>query len=161
MNTRLIDIDYVRGESSLRGVTLAVILGLLLVSVITHAQSFTLSPGVEKTVAGYQYAVSADFRSKGNWYFGGFYQSSIGSAVEGGSAKQTLYGVRTAFPLAKAENLAFLVNLRMGLADNQFVAVIPGVETEIKLTRQLSFVLGTSVRMRQLAASGKVVIKLF
>jgi hypothetical protein len=125
------------------------------------AQQLVVSPMTEKAVTGWQVGTVIKFQAKSKWALGGFYQTSITGNVEYEKVKDTFYGAVVYAPIVRTDKLVFYINLRGGVVNEKFVAIAPGVETEINLLKNLSFALGTSLRMQYPSATARINIKLF
>ena len=123
-------------------------------------QAILIGVQTEITVAGYQYGGSMLHETARKWGYGVFYQTSLSKSYEEAN-KKLLYGIQLQAPLAKSERIKFFATLKGGLANKQFVVVIPGLETHISIRNRLGFAFGMSMRMSYPAISSKVIIKLF
>jgi len=132
---------------------------MLFFLVVAKAQHVWMTPLVEKTVAGTQYGSMLVFRSRGLWSFGGFYQSTLQEGVDG-LRPANFCGLTVAAPLMKSGRMNFYGNVRAGLVDQTFVAVVPGLETELKLSRKFSLAATMSIRMTYPSAGVKLYIRL-
>jgi hypothetical protein len=140
------------------------ILFLLIVSsIIVKAQQLVMQSGVEKTVAGLEYGANMFLETKRMWALGSFYQTRLNRDNPEGSLqmKNIFYGVLFQGPIMKNEKLSFLFNLRMGLVNERFLAVVPSVETRIHVSERTGFSVGTGLRMSYPSFSFKVFVKLF
>ena len=125
------------------------------------AQQLVVSPMTEKAVTGWQVGTVIKFQTKGKWALGGFYQTSITPNVEDEKVKDTFYGAAVYAPIVRTNKLVFYINLRGGVVNEKFVAIAPGLETEINLFKNLSLAFGTSVRMQYPSATARINLKLF
>ena len=125
-----------------------------------YAQHILVSPLGEKTVSGWQYGAALSFSTKSKWSFGGFYQQDMLTKVESGLQPANFYGLTVNAPLAKCDKLNFYFNTRLGLANQYFVVLVPGLETELNLTKRFSVSTLMSVRMSYPSAALKVNIRL-
>lgn len=123
-------------------------------------QNILIGVQTEITVAGHQYGGSLLHETAGKWGYGVFYQTSLSKSYEEAS-KKLLYGIQLHAPLAKSERIKVFATLKGGLANKQFVVVIPGLETHVAVSNRLGFAFGMSMRMSYPAISSKVIIKLF
>ncbi|HYG03445.1 MAG TPA: hypothetical protein VD927_13430 [Chryseosolibacter sp.] len=134
---------------------------LALIVQFANAQSFSIAMNAEKTVSGTQYGPALSFQTKSNWRAGAFYQSVMNVRPERGEIKSEFYGISAAAPLKKCDGFVFYATFRAGLSNNQFLVLVPGIETEIRLTPRASVAFGTSIRMQHVAASGKLMFRIF
>lgn len=150
------------GERMLRAIIMTLVfLIVYFFTQATMAQQLVISPMTEKSVAGWQVGSVIKFQTKGKWSLGAFYQTSLTANVEDENIKDTFYGAVVYAPLVRTDKLIFYVNLRGGVVNEKFVAITPGIETEINLFKNLSFALGTSIRMQYPSATARINLKLF
>lgn len=125
------------------------------------AQEIVTYLQTELTVAGSQFGSSFIYETKSKWGVGVFYQSEIKSSPEQVPSKETFMGFVGQAPLAKSKRITFLGHVRAGLANNQFVVVIPGLETKLNITPRFGTSFGMSMRMGYPSLSCKVFVSLF
>jgi len=124
-----------------------IIFGVLFVVSLSYSQHISIAPFIEKTVAGNQYGTQLLFKTKSNWNFGGFYQSSLQRNPEGIQLLNPFFGVSASAPLVQTDKLSFHFNTRCGIVNQVFVVVVPGLETELKVSKTISVSAMMSVRM--------------
>ncbi|MBI3220042.1 MAG: hypothetical protein HYZ44_11050 [Bacteroidetes bacterium] len=137
-----------------------ILLGCLLMAGEVYAQPLKAAIGIEKTVAGTQYGFGLVLQSKRHWQWGGFYQASLNYTRDGGQLVNPFYGITLSAPLAKADRLTFYANARCGVVNEIFIAVVPGLETELQLSKKISFSALMSVRMSYPSAQLKMTFSL-
>jgi len=140
------------------------ILTFLMASAGAYAKMMAVSAGLEKTVAGNQYTVTLTRETAKKWSFGLFYQEdlSLGANHEKiTSAPFNFYGSLISVPLVKSQKIQFSLLTRVGLADNQFLVIVPSMETRMTLNRRYAVAAGAGYRMGYPALSGRLIIKLF
>ena len=114
----------------------------------TRGQGIQLSVGVEKTATRCLYGGDLTFESKGKWGLGAFYQAGVpNEAMESLKLNDAFYGLSLQVPLAKSQKINFFATLRMGLVNENFFVVVPGLETRIKTWRKLSTTFGMGYRV--------------
>lgn len=143
----------------IRNYFLTALFGLTLST--THAQELVGYLQSEVTVAGTQYGSSIIYETRSAWGGGVFYQSEIKSRPEQIPSKETFMGFVAQAPLAKSKRITFLGQLRAGLANNQFVVIVPGLETKLNITSRFGTSFGMSMRMGYPSLSGKIFVSLF
>lgn len=111
-----------------------------------RAQHLFLTPTVESTIIGLQYGGTIGYKSKKDLTLGAFYLQTKTTSEVWPEPVTTIYGAQTTVPLVRTSRLVFSASIRAGLADNQFVVVIPGAETRIKIFKNLHAVTGFSWR---------------
>lgn len=126
----------------------------------TIGQHLMLTPLVEKTITGYEYGSALTFRTKSQFSFGAFYQGNIAKTPENTQIINPFYGMLLTAPLLKCDRLNFHANTRIGFVNNIFLAVVPGIETEIKVFNALSLGIGMSIRKGFLSANGNIKFKI-
>jgi hypothetical protein len=127
-----------------------------------HAQSFTVSAGLEKTVASTESQFMFGYQTKKQWVMGTFYQHNFSQFTnEGLTDNYFWYGAFVGWPLAKSEKLSFYALLRSGLMERQFVVIVPSLETNIKVSKRLAVGVTSSFRKGYPAFSIKTQIHLF
>ena len=131
-----------------------------LTAVGATAQQLKSSLLIEKTVAGSQYGFSVLFQSKRHWQWGTFYQAALNYTRDGGQLVNPFYGISLSAPMAKAERLTFYANARCGVVNELFIAIVPGLETELQLTKKISFSALMSMRMSYPSAQLKITFSL-
>lgn len=134
---------------------------LALIVQFVNAQSVSIAVNAEKTVSGVQYGPALSFQTNSSWRVGVFYQSVMSVRPERGEVKSDFYGISAAAPMKKCDGFVFYVTIRAGLSNDQFFVLVPGIETEIRLTPRTSVAFGTSIRMQHTAASGKLMFRIF
>lgn len=128
--------------------------------VAVNAQQLSLVPTVEKTVAGNQYGSLLVFQTKRLWSVGGFYQTSLTRTSEGIQTSNPFYGVSISAPLVRSGKINLLANGRVGVVNEDFVVVVPGLETEVKITRFIGVSALMSMRMSYPSAALRIAIKI-
>lgn len=141
-----------------------ILLSLLVTTTSLCAQNLTLSTGIERTVAAAESQFTVGYQTKKQWSLGTFYQTTLNvppfeNTLEGDS--RTWYGAYLNLPLAKTEKITFYAQVRAGLIDEQFVAIVPSLETRITITKWFAFGMGGGYRHGYPALSFKAHIKLF
>jgi hypothetical protein len=114
----------------------------------------------EKTIAGYEYGSSLTYRVKPLFAFGGFYQASIGRESERMTVNNPFYGILVSAPLRKCDQMNFYANTRIGLVNQNFMVIVPGIETEIQIFKTISLGIGMSMRKGFLSANTNIKMKL-
>lgn len=140
--------------------TLLILFYLIICAASLIGQNMLIGVQAEITVTGYQYGGSMLHETAEKWGYGVFYQTSLSKSYEEAS-KKLLYGIQLQAPLAKSERIKFFATLKGGLANKQFVVVIPGLETRVAIRNRLSIAFGMSMRVSYPAISSKIMIKLF
>ncbi len=123
---------------------------IILIGFITVAKSQTLhlSMGLEKTAPRCLYGGGLTFETKGKWGLGAFYQTGIlNQGKESGELNDAFYGVLFQIPLAKSQKIDFFATARLGMVNENFFVVVPGLETRIKTWRKLSTTFGMGYRV--------------
>ncbi|MBS1509010.1 MAG: hypothetical protein JSS79_20400 [Bacteroidetes bacterium] len=136
------------------------ILEVTFFAVVANAQHISLVPTVEKTVAGNQYGSLLVFQTKRLWSIGGFYQSSVTRTSEGIQTSNPFYGVSISAPLVRSGKINLLANGRVGVVNEDFLVVVPGLETEVKISRSISVSSLMSIRMSYPSAALRIAIKI-
>lgn len=124
------------------------------------AQNFIIGPMAESTAAGLQGGVVSGFIGKKQFSMGGFYLASIGRTQSDLVAPVRIYGVFAGIPIVKSSNLVFNVNGRVGISNDQFLVVIPGFDTRIRLTNWANVDLGAAWRYGRPAISAAMIIRI-
>lgn len=131
---------------------------LLLVAILSsRGQEIGVRSFVQQTVMGTQegYAVSIDFGRIG---VGAVMQSNSELLGESEDRKYPFVGVEVRFPLNVSDKLTLYASPKFGMVDQQFFVMIPEVQTEMRLNRIVTLVLGTGIRARQAAVSAGIKI---
>lgn len=155
---KLLANDKLPASSTLKSIT--IFFPLFLAMTLAFGQDLVSALQVEYTVAGLQYGGSLMYEAKSKLGLGFFYQAPIGS-LEDAHIKDQFYGVITQIPLAKSEKILFAANLRAGLVNDQFLVVVPGLETNINISKRIGIAFGMSLRMNYPSVSTKITLKLF
>jgi hypothetical protein len=142
---------------------LLTLLFLSITSLAAIAQHVLVQGGVEKTVSGLEYSALLSYETKRLWAAGSFYQTGLSRQNTEGELKQKniFYGIQLQAPVVRCERMALLFNMRAGFVNRNFFALVPSVETRIRVNNKVSFSLGTGFRMAYPALSGKLVYQLF
>ena len=112
------------------------------------AQRLHLSAGMEKTATRCLYGGGLTFETKRKWGLGGFYQASIrDEAKEGVKLNDAFYGILFQIPLATTQRIDFFATARMGIVNENFFVVVPGLETRIQTWRKLSTIFSMGYRV--------------
>lgn len=127
---------------------------------IAHAQQIVATASGEKTVSGWQYGGALGFRTKYQWNFGAFYQQDVMIQPDRGAQRSNFYGLTINMPIAKSDKLVFCFNSRLGLANRHHFVLVPGLETEVNLSKHFSLSALMAVRMSYPSAALKVNVKL-
>jgi hypothetical protein len=122
-------------------------------------QRLLTSTYAEYTVSGVQYGGAAIFATDRQWGAGIFYQTSL-SSTENVNIKK-YYGLTLQVPIVRTSRLLLAGTLRSGVVNDQFFVIVPGLETQIELSKKIALAVGMSVRMNYPAVSSKFIIKLF
>lgn len=142
----------------------AIIFALVFIAPLTlSAQDVVFRSGVEKTVANVEYVASLGFELKSLWGIGGFYQAGLQKNSETNSLAPVdpFFGGFLQVPVAKSERLAFLINVRAGIVNDHFFAVVPGVETRVHLSPRTGFSIGSGLRHGHPSFSACLFLKMF
>ncbi|MBX2970335.1 MAG: hypothetical protein KF803_13280 [Cyclobacteriaceae bacterium] len=139
------------------------ILSIFLAPFFTMAQQVVLQSGVEKTVSNMEYTATLGFEMKSLFGIGGFYQAGLHRSSESGSLDplNPFFGGFLQMPIAKSERLSFLVNVRAGIVNENFFAVVPGVETRVHLSPRTGFSVGSALRHGHPSFSARLFLKMF
>lgn len=144
---------------NLASTVLVAILLTTFLNTTSKAQNLEIAVNAEKTISGLSTGGSLNWRFKNAFAIGAFAQ--VGHrAQELGVIENRLYGMTLSVPIAKSPNMTFAFNLRSGVMNKQFIVVIPAVETSISLGKRAAILLGTSIRMRNVAAYAGMQFKL-
>jgi hypothetical protein len=115
---------------------------------------------VERTVAGTQYGTVLTYQTSTRWSFGGFYQTTLKQMGDGIQRTDPFYGVVAKAPIARSERMTFLLNGRCGMVNNNFLVIVPAVETEVNISRSFRFSALAGIRMRQPSLAVSLSVKL-
>jgi N-acetylneuraminic acid mutarotase len=139
---------------------LTILFEVLFFVVAANAQRVSLVPTVEKTVAGNQYGALLMFQTKKLWSVGGFYQASLTRTGEGVQTSNPFYGISVNAPLVRAGKMNLYANGRFGVVNQNFLVIVPGLETEVRVSRWISVSALMSMRMSYPSAAARISIKL-
>lgn len=140
----------------------ATLIILLVSATAIQAQTLVLSTGVEKTVANIESQFMMGYQSKKQWTIGTFYQNSLNTLTNESNRSQSYwYGVFTTLSIAKSEKISFYALLRTGLRDEQFIVIVPSLETKIEVAKWFSVGVASSYRQGYPAFSIKTQFSLF
>ncbi|WKZ61616.1 MAG: hypothetical protein QY309_08990 [Cyclobacteriaceae bacterium] len=140
-----------------------IIICMLQVPLIVAAQQVVLQSGIEKTVSNIEYTARVGFELKSLFGIGGFYQAGLQRGTESNSLNRVnpFFGGFLQVPVAKSERLAFLINVRAGIVNENFFAVVPGVETRVHLSPRVGFSFGSALRHGHASFSTRLFLKMF
>lgn len=122
---------------------------LISAAFLSHAQSLQISAGAEFTVKTPQVQLTGGYVTKSHWAMGVFYQKSgltpryTDAAVTG---KQEFYGLYVSAPIYSCEKVNLAFQLRSGISEGRFVAIVPSIESTLNISRFIGVGLSTSVR---------------
>lgn len=106
-------------------------------------QSRTISleaiPTANRTVHGWKYGVRVGLNLSNKWNFGYTRIQSAGTSETGQKVYSGAYFQRAINPKSK---IVIVPTLRVGLYDNQFLAVQPSLEANFKATKNTQFLVG-------------------
>ncbi len=139
--------------------TTLIIFLLALIGSKANGQRLLTAAYAEYTVAGVQYGGMATWATERQWGAGIFYQSSL-QTTENSNIKK-YYGLMLQVPIVRASKLLLTGTLRSGIVNDQFLVIVPGLETKVDLGKKIAVAFGMSVRMNYPAVSSKFIIKLF
>jgi len=140
--------------------TTIILFEMLFFVVQANAQHIMLIPTIEKTVTGNQYGSQLLWETKGQWGFGGFYQTAWQQTTEGVQTVNPFYGITVNAPVMKSDKINFYFNIRGGVVNQHFLAIAPGLETKLKISRILGVSALMSVRMTYPSAALKIYVTL-
>jgi hypothetical protein len=121
------------------------------------SQKLLTSTYAEYTVTGVQYGGAATYATDRQWGVGIFYQSSLRVT----ESYNKYYGILLQVPIVRTPQLLLTGTLRTGIVNDQFLVIVPGLETRIELNKKIAVAFGMSVRMNYPAISSKFIVKLF
>ncbi|MBX7125932.1 MAG: hypothetical protein K1X47_09585 [Cyclobacteriaceae bacterium] len=140
--------------------TLLILMGPLFVVPAKGQHLFFAGTG-ESTIQGLQYGGAIGFAGSKQWMWGLFYQEGIRTSEIGlTNQKDHFYGIQTSVPLVRSEKMTLSFNLKGGLVNEQFVVVVPAVETLIAVRHHLQIGLGPSWRYAHAALGMRIIVKL-
>lgn len=142
-------------------IILFIFLFFFLSSLVAGAQSMVVQTQSEWTVAGIQHGFSVGYETRSSWALGVYYQAELEKADEDNITEDDFRGLYVQAPLAKAERLSFFALLRAGLVNNHFVAIAPGLETRVHISRRFGTAFGMGLRMGYASVSGRLFVKMF
>ncbi|HEY4654287.1 MAG TPA: hypothetical protein VIH22_07220 [Cyclobacteriaceae bacterium] len=137
------------------------LLSFLLFGLIAKGQGVVVQGQSECTVAGSQHGATIQFESRTLWGLGIFYQAELGNGHETYIPKDTFLGMLVQAPLATAKRISFFAMLRAGFVNENFVVLVPGLETRVHISPRFGTAFGMSMRMGYAAVSGKLFVKVF
>lgn len=132
-----------------------------LFSLVASGQNMVVQTQSEWTVAGIQHGFSVGYETRSSWGLGVYYQAELERESEDNVVRDDFQGIYLQAPVAKAEKLAFFALLRAGFANNNFVAIAPGLETRVHISRRLGTAFGMGLRMGCASVSGRLFVKMF
>jgi len=124
------------------------------------AQNLFIAPMAESTIVGLQYGGYSGYITKKSFSIAAFYLRCKTQSEIWPSQQVLFYGIQSSLPIVRNQKLIFSGTLRAGLANNQFMVVVPGVETRIRITTRFHSVLGASWRYGHAAINTSLMIKL-
>jgi hypothetical protein len=139
------------------------IICILQVPLLVAAQQVVLQSGIEKTISNVEYNARIGFELKSLFGIGGFYQAGLQRSTESNSLNRVnpFFGGFLQMPVAKSERIAFLINVRAGIVNENFFAVVPGVETRVHLSPRVGFSVGSALRHGHASFSTCMFLKMF
>jgi hypothetical protein len=87
----------------------------------------------EATAPGLRCGGAVGYITKRKFQLGVFYQQSVSASEFIGTKTTRFIGGEALVPLAKGEKLYLSAHLRAGVADKQFLAIVPGLRTSIQV----------------------------
>ncbi|MEP1094103.1 MAG: hypothetical protein ABJG78_03285 [Cyclobacteriaceae bacterium] len=137
------------------------IISILLVgSHLTVAQTISGQAFAEQTVMGFQKGYGLRYQTSKGLGIGVLFQSNGKLSMETADGNYPFYGIETILPITSCNNMRFFISPKIGFVNQDFLVLIPQVETEIKVTNSLSVGITTGLRARQSSAGGKVILHL-
>ena len=133
---------------------------LLFGSTFMFGQNISGQAFVEQTVMGFQKGYGLRFQTAKGLGVGILFQSNGKLSNESSGSNYPFYGIETIVPLAKCNNMRFFLSPKLGFVNKNFLVLIPQVETEIKLTKNLSLGVTAGLRARESSTGAKVIIHL-
>ncbi len=134
---------------------------LLLTLVRVNAQHFEAQSYVQETALGLQKGYGVRYISPWRMKFGIFLQSNNNLSLEEGVSNYPFTGIEVSYPISSCGKISMYGNVKGGLVNHQFFAITPEIETVWNFSRFVSLGIGTGVRVREAAISGKIIIKPF
>lgn len=139
----------------------AFLVSFFLSSLVANAQNMVVQTQSEWTVAGIQHGFSVGYETRSSWGLGVYYQAELEKESEDNITRDDFRGLYLQAPIMKAERLSFFALLRAGLVNNHFVAIAPGLETRVHITRRIGTAFGMGLRMGYASVSGRLFLKMF
>ncbi|UXP32109.1 hypothetical protein N6H18_17335 [Reichenbachiella agarivorans] len=127
----------------------------ILVAQCSRAQSLRVSATIEKAVMGVQTGTEVSYRFKNKMGIGGFYQKNLPNLNETSNSEYEFTGIAVSVPITQCNKIMLSGVLRAGVINRRFVIVTPSVETEVKVSKHLSFALGLGIRATEAAINTK------
>lgn len=127
-------------------------------------QSVNLSVDAENMVTGSQFGATVFREAANGMILGASYLSSLPSRTfdqDVEIARNYFYGLAVGFPLKKSESMSLLLSMRAGIHNDQFFALMPGLETRVKLKSYGGIAVGTGLRHGHPSLQLKLFVKLF
>ena len=135
--------------------------GIIFSTHSANGQMFNTGIGAEKTIAGIQYSSSMLYRTGREWGWGIFFQSGLSGKTAKMEVTDQFYGIQLSAPIVKSSGILFFFDIRSGFVNRDFLVIVPGIETVIRLNERTRISFGSCIRMQHLAASAKVYYKIF
>ncbi|MDV3309593.1 MAG: hypothetical protein LOY03_12330 [Cyclobacteriaceae bacterium] len=138
-----------------------ILVSFFLFRLVASAQSMMVQTQSEWTVAGIQHGISVGYETKSSWGLGVYYQAELEKEHEDNITRDDFRGLYLQAPVVKADRLSFFALVRAGFVNNHFVAIAPGLETRVHITRRLGTAFGMGLRMGYASVSGRLFVKMF
>lgn len=151
-------------ESSILKQTALIILTVFLLFVLgirtAKSQSLSASVIAEENVMGFQSGAEVTLESKNQFGIGVFHQSSEIASFESKGNNYPFSGITMQAPLTKCGPIRLLGRVKAGWVNNQFLIVVPQLETQLILTKFLNLGLNMGYRAGYAAIGSRLTLSI-
>ena len=136
------------------------VISLLFLGCPSFSQALEASLSAQKTVIGTHKGIGLKYNIKNNWALGLIYQAYELPNQERSGSSQNLKAIVLQMPIKKCEEINVLFQVQIGHIDDQFMVILPAVETQFKVLQHLWAGLNMSYRYGHPAIGARCIFKL-
>ena len=134
---------------------------LLASTTFLMSQELSIETFVQKSVLGAQKGYGLYYLNSSGWGLGTVFQSSNGVNAETSGTNYPFYGVEARVPIQNCNRLRLQFASKIGFVNKDFLVILPEIQTEYLVTKNLGLGIGAGIRVREAAISFKVFFQPF
>ncbi|MEM9895363.1 MAG: hypothetical protein AAF789_03260 [Bacteroidota bacterium] len=125
-----------------------------------NAQKVTIQSYVQHTVMGIQKGFGIRSKLKKGFEVGVAHQANMFSRSELLNQRYPFTGAEVLVPISQGARMQLYFNTKTGFVNKHFFAVLPEVESRVKIARRIHLGFGAGIRAGQASSSFKILLDL-